>query len=486
MVHRGGFRLGHVGGWKGVWTALLLILGALAGFSSPVPAVQVISVGCDSEGGVRETGAALRARLVRASEDGCAWAEIRVFRQEGGELYSGAPTDPIPLGDLFGLARDRGLGLCLVPGDMEPGELIGPVVRSGMASSVMLRAKDRSRRGLERAVEEAGVIWVAPVDSGEGETPLAGHRRSGVMEISGPMPDLQRTTAWRLAGARLLLTLGGEAGLGEWVDRALAAGIDSFRSPVPEEVLACLALRRLPKGRTQVSFHRGAGRYAPENTLPAFAKAARMGADFVEFDVRSTRDGVLHLLHDSRLDRTTSGLGPITERSASEVARLDAGSWFGPGFSGLPLPTLDAFLAEVDPRVGLYLDAKAMSPESIALLAQRPGLRERLVVYQSADFLERLRAVAPGVRLLPPLRQDEDLEALAKRLQPYGVDVDWGLLSSGLIQRVHALGIRVFSDALDGHENLEDYRQAIRWGIDVIQTDQPLQVYRALELESGH
>ncbi len=86
------------------------------------------------------------------------------------------------------------------------------------------------------------------------------------------------------------------------------------------------------------------------------------------------------------------------------------------------------------------------------------------------------------MRGLPPLGKPEELDALATQLKPYGVDCEWTILSKELIARCHAHGIKVFSDALGDHERIEDYLQAMEWGIDVIQTDYPLRVMRAIEL----
>ena len=62
---------------------------------------------------------------------------------------------------------------------------------------------------------------------------------------------------------------------------------------------------------------------------------------------------------------------------------------------------------------------------------------------------------------------------MAERVQPYAFDTNWSILSKELINRCHAKGIKVFSDALRSHETVEDYQQAIRDGIDLIQTDHP-------------
>jgi len=70
------------------------------------------------------------------------------------------------------------------------------------------------------------------------------------------------------------------------------------------------------------------------------------------------------------------------------------------------------------------------------------------------------------------------------REKPFGVDARWSALSRELIARCHEAGIQVFSDALGLNENVEQYARAIDWGIDVIQTDYPLRVLRAIELHN--
>jgi glycerophosphoryl diester phosphodiesterase len=87
--------------------------------------------------------------------------------------------------------------------------------------------------------------------------------------------------------------------------------------------------------------------------------------------------------------------------------------------------------------------------------------------------------------LLPPLSNPGELEALAKSLEPYAVDASWEILSRELIERCHALGIKVFSDALGTHETIEDYQKAMDWGIDLIQTGHPVLLMRAIELREG-
>ncbi|HCY15830.1 MAG: glycerophosphodiester phosphodiesterase [Curvibacter sp. GWA2_64_110] len=88
--------------------------------------------------------------------------------------------------------------------------------------------------------------------------------------------------------------------------------------------------------------HRGAGRLAPENTLAAFRTGAAHGYRMFECDVKLSSDGVPFLLHDSTLERTTSGQGTAGAQSWQALSQLDAGSWHSRAFAGEPLPTLEA------------------------------------------------------------------------------------------------------------------------------------------------
>lgn len=100
--------------------------------------------------------------------------------------------------------------------------------------------------------------------------------------------------------------------------------------------------------------HRGASEVAPENTMAAFTTALDLGADGFEFDVQLTSDGHPVVIHDTNLDRTTNGTGPVFDATLEQVRDLDAGSWFGPEFAGAQIPTLDEVLA---------LDAKVFELE---------------------------------------------------------------------------------------------------------------------------
>ena len=147
--------------------------------------------------------------------------------------------------------------------------------------------------------------------------------------------------------------------------KAAAAGADWVQTGHPEELMAQSLWQRVRTRPVRFSLHRGANRYAPENTLPAFEKAIRLGADFIEFDVRTTRDGQFYLLHDSVLEGKTDGKGKIAELPSSVILAFSAGVKFGREYEKIPCrPSRSS--DDVAGRVDLYFDAKDIAPKPLS------------------------------------------------------------------------------------------------------------------------
>jgi glycerophosphoryl diester phosphodiesterase len=153
---------------------------------------------------------------------------------------------------------------------------------------------------------------------------------------------------------------------------------------------------------TEVIAHRGASGTCPENTLPAFRRAVELGVPMVELDVQLTRDGHPVVIHDSTLERTTSGYGAVRRRTLAEIAALDAGRWFAPAFAGTRVPTLGDVLATIPIRINVEL--KAIGGDGLehrALQAVEEAGALGRVVFSSFDpsTLERLRALSGEAEL---------------------------------------------------------------------------------------
>ncbi|MGD3106568.1 glycerophosphodiester phosphodiesterase [Streptomyces sp. YGL11-2] len=205
--------------------------------------------------------------------------------------------------------------------------------------------------------------------------------------------------------------------------------------------------------------HRGASRYAPENTLAAVDAAHRRGLVWVENDVQRTKDGRLVVIHDTTLNRTTDaakvfpGRAPwrVRDFTAAEIARLDAGSWFGKQFAGERVPTLADYLRRLDRNgQGLLLELKAPEEypgvEAQALRElralgwlDRAHIRHRLVVQSfCVRCVKRVHRLMPKVRTgilgAPSVRKLRRYARFADQINPRMAEV-----SSKWARAVHRL-----------------------------------------------
>jgi glycerophosphoryl diester phosphodiesterase len=155
--------------------------------------------------------------------------------------------------------------------------------------------------------------------------------------------------------------------------------------------------------------HRGYCAVAPENTLPALAAGVLAGATFIEFDVRTTADGVPVVIHDRTVDRTTDGSGKVWELTLDEIRELDAGSWFSPAYAGLRIPRLTEVLDVLRPHavgghgVELLLEIKPPATleqvKNIIGQVADAGLLGRTVVQSFDPAVVRLvEQAAPDLR----------------------------------------------------------------------------------------
>lgn len=455
-----------------------------------------------------------RLAITLAIDDGLEWVELPVRRSHDGQhvLFDGGnfadPDEPIavrersldelkkldlgaavarrfsgtrilPLTDCLAVIKGK-INVSLDCQDVDARQLVDEIRSAGVASQVLIGGPIE----LLRQVQELSGGTIAmlarrrtgpEIRTGEDFVPT-------VVDFDSDQITPEICDQWHARGVSVRARAIGAADQSKFWDRAISAGTDYLLTDVPEEVISHVLNQKLRPRPVRLALHRGASRYAPENTLPAYEKAYRLHADFVEFDVRTSRDGQFFLLHDSRLDRTTDGKGPIREATAEAISRLDAGDWFNHALAGTRAPTLNAFLSAVPAGVELYFDAKDISPEALAAALARHGLVERTVVYQSAEYLARLHKIDARIRRMPPAASSEQVTTLAASVQPYAVDTRWNALSKAYIDHCHAAGVQVFADA-PSHVDVNGYRQAIGWGIDLIQTDHPLRAWRAMELE---
>ncbi|MEP3669907.1 MAG: glycerophosphodiester phosphodiesterase family protein, partial [Roseibium sp.] len=145
--------------------------------------------------------------------------------------------------------------------------------------------------------------------------------------------------------------------------------------------------------------HRGASKMAPENTLASLEKAIELGAGVVELDVRPSKDGVLYVMHDVTVDRTTNGTGRFSDLSSADIDLLDAGSWFGAAFEGERVPRFDVFLDSCKGRIATYVEIKEGDPAEVRdMLAVRGMLGDAWTFSFDQSIRAEARAKVPDLR----------------------------------------------------------------------------------------
>jgi glycerophosphoryl diester phosphodiesterase len=212
--------------------------------------------------------------------------------------------------------------------------------------------------------------------------------------------------------------------------------------------------------RPLVIAHRGHCIAVPENTLEAYRRAIELGTEMIECDVNMTRDGELVMIHDWTLDRTTDGSGPVRALTLAEVRELDAGSWFGPEFRGLRVPTTaDAIQLGREAGISMCFEVKGDTPEEFGdtavaladLLASRQALDWAFMSSYDHGALARARARVPELLLAPERLPDDvpadplDAAGQEVRLGAPVLQNHWAFLTPELIGALHAEGIALWA-----------------------------------------
>ncbi|WP_298669777.1 glycerophosphodiester phosphodiesterase family protein [uncultured Methanofollis sp.] len=210
--------------------------------------------------------------------------------------------------------------------------------------------------------------------------------------------------------------------------------------------------------------HRGARAVAPENTLRAL-EVGMACADYVEVDVRLSRDGVPVIMHDATLDRTTDGSGPICAYLLSELKVLDAGD-------GERVPTLQEVVSRVSGRRGLCVEVKEEGSEEIVCRVLKGYDPEKLfVVSFHKGSIEKVKILLPGVRTgFIYSRDGGDPLSTATSVRADVVLPEKDLLTSALVERAHRCGLMVVPWVLNA-----DNEVLAAWdvGADGIVSDDP-------------
>ena len=245
--------------------------------------------------------------------------------------------------------------------------------------------------------------------------------------------------------------------------------------------------------RPWVIAHQGGAGLWPSDTLFAFENAVELGVDVLEMDMHSTADGVLVMMHDATVDRTTDGSGRINNMTLAELKELDAGyAWSdddGQTYpfrgQGITAPTLDEVFSAF-PDEYFNIEIKQSEPSITEPFCQKirdNGLAGQVLVASfNQEVVDEFRQVCPeiatstgesdGIKLLVP--SFVWLEAIhsprAQAVQTPEEYFGMTVLKQRTVDAAHKRGMEIHAWTIDETEDME---RLLALGLDGIITDRP-------------
>jgi glycerophosphoryl diester phosphodiesterase len=243
--------------------------------------------------------------------------------------------------------------------------------------------------------------------------------------------------------------------------------------------------------RPRLFGHRGAAGVAPENTLASFERGIADGAELLELDVHATRDGVVVVIHDPTLDRTTDAQGPVRDLAFTELGRHDAGFRFESEGAhpfrgrGIRVPSLQQVLDRF-PTVPLNIEIKQADPpiEPLVarLLAENRALDRVLLAAEDDAIMKRIRATVPEVSTSLSYGEVKEFfercfagdlggytpPGLALQIPPRFGDID--LVTPDTLDAAHLLGLEMHLWTINEETEME---RLLALGADGLMSDFP-------------
>lgn len=245
--------------------------------------------------------------------------------------------------------------------------------------------------------------------------------------------------------------------------------------------------------RPVIIAHRGASRYAPENTFSAFQLALDQGSDAVEFDVQLSSDKSVVVMHDPTLDRTTDGSNLVRHHSLAVLKTLNAGHAYGSEFPDEKIPTLKEVFAKFGSSIFYNIELKNTStpfddlPSIVAPLIENSGLADQILISSFNPFaLHKTEKILPDVKKGLLLHSSLSIDLFSQfSLHPFEyqtVHLPFSSLNARSIKSFQSKGKLVFSYTLN---HPRDIRTALDLGVDGFFTDDPALARRIIHENSA-
>ncbi len=228
--------------------------------------------------------------------------------------------------------------------------------------------------------------------------------------------------------------------------------------------------------------HRGSHLKVPENTLAAYGNAIKEGADYVEIDLRTTKDGHLVIMHDESIIRMTGKKGLIKDLNYSEIKDLKVKPTIKDDTTTYRIPDFKSVLNLCKGRINIYLDFKDAEVEKTYTLIKNAGMQNNVVVYlNKEEQYGQWKKVAPQIPLMASLPENMDNSQLENLLDKMPLEVVDNAYNADMKNLMHKRKIAVWLDVQSKDEGPVKWAQALKQGADGLQTDHPERLIKYLD-----
>jgi len=230
--------------------------------------------------------------------------------------------------------------------------------------------------------------------------------------------------------------------------------------------------------------HRGDHVIYPENTLVAYAEAIKNGADYVEIDLRTTKDSALVSMHDGTVNRMTNAKRNVKDMTLAEIEQLQVKSRDSLDKTVYRVPTFEEILKLCKNKIYIYIDFKNASAAATYAMLKKHGMEKQVLVYINAiqQFID-WRHVAPEMPLMfsmpNSVKDVEGMKTFINQVKPDILDGGWKEYSKEMVQFANDQNIPVWPDIQSKDED-KNWDAALALGLKGLQTDHPAAIIKYL------
>ncbi|WP_159468487.1 glycerophosphodiester phosphodiesterase family protein [Dyadobacter sp. 3J3] len=226
------------------------------------------------------------------------------------------------------------------------------------------------------------------------------------------------------------------------------------------------------KNKLIVIAHRGNHVNVPENTLASIDEAIKYGVDYVEVDLRTTKDGHLIIHHDGTVDRATNGKGKINEHTMAEIKKLQV---FNHNKKIYRIPEFRDVLKLCKNKINIYLDFKDADVAQTWKQIQEAGMEKQIVVYiNKKEQYPQWKSMAPQMPLMTSIPDEiKNTDQLISFLNEIKISVIDNVVNPDMEKMIKEKGISTWLDVQSPTEGPTSWNEAINKGVQGLQTDHP-------------